>query len=124
MKNRPLFQITISVFTILSALFILGKYFLIQWDFKPLFLIIVNIMLFLMSLLAHFRLKNIDQQSPQTMVRNVMMGTILKLFVFAGAALIYATQKKAAPVGIPTLLVSMAMYIIYTYIEIKPLLKK
>lgn len=124
MKNRPLIQITLSVFILFNAIIILGKEYLIQLDLKPMFLTIVNIMLFLMSLVNHIRLKNMDQQSSQTMVRNVMMGTILKLFVFAGAALIYATQKKAVPVGIPTLLVSMGLYIVYTYIEIKPLLKK
>lgn len=124
MKNRPLYQIALFLFIIFNAIFVLGKAYLIQWELKPIFLNIVNAMLCCMCFVTYFRLKNIDEQSPQSMVRTVMMGTILKLFVFAGAALLYATQKKASPVGIPNLIVAMGMYLIYTYIEIKPLLKK
>jgi Na+/phosphate symporter len=52
-----------------------------------------------------------------------MVGTLLKMLVFAGAALIFATKSKIA-VGIPTLLVSMALYLIYTWLEIKWTQKK
>ena len=59
-----------------------------------------------------------DDKNPHAMIRSVMVGTLLKMLIFAGAALAYATQTKI-PVGIPTLLVSMALYLIYTWLEIR-----
>ena len=52
-----------------------------------------------------------------------MMGTLLKLIVFAGAALTYLKQAKV-PVGYPTLLSSMALYLAYTWLEIKDFTSK
>lgn len=87
------------------------------------FLIVVNIMLFLMSVANYLRIRKMDASNPHAMVRSVMLGTLLKMVVFAGAALIYATQKKEA-VGIPTLLCSMGLYLIYTWLETKWVTKK
>jgi hypothetical protein len=78
----------------------------------------VNLMLLMMSLFNFNRIRKVDLKNPRAMVNSVMVGTLLKMLVFAGSALFYATQKKA-PVGIPTLLASMALYLIYTWLEIK-----
>ncbi len=71
-----------------------------------------------MSIYNFIRLRNVDEAKPSAMVRSVMVGTLLKMVIFAGAALAYATQKKA-PVGYPTLLSSMGLYLIYTWLEIR-----
>ena len=71
-----------------------------------------------MSIFNFIRLKKMDATNPHAMVRSVMVGTLLKMVIFAGAALAYATKIKA-PVGMPTLLVSMALYLIYTWLEIR-----
>ena len=47
-----------------------------------------------------------------------MVGTLLKMVIFASAALIYARQNNV-PVGMPTLLTSMILYLIYTWLEIR-----
>lgn len=75
-------------------------------------------MLFAMSIFNFIRLKKMDTTNPHAMVRSVMVGTLLKMLIFAGAALAYATKTKI-PVGMPTLLVSMALYLIYTWLEIR-----
>jgi hypothetical protein len=84
--------------------------------FKFNFILVVNLMLLSMSIFNFFRLKMIVASNPNAMVRSVMLGTLIKMVVFAGAALAYATQKKAA-VGYPTLLSCMGLYLVYTWLE-------
>ncbi len=91
--------------------------------FKYKFIMTVNVMLFAMSIFNFIRLRKMDASNPHAMVRSVMVGTLLKMLVFAGAALVYATKSKNT-VGIPTLLASMALYLIYTWLEIKWTQKK
>jgi hypothetical protein len=81
------------------------------------FIIIVNSILFVIALINYKRLSQVDLSNPNRMVRSVMVGTMLKFIVFAGAALWYATQKKA-PIGIYNLLIAMGLYLWYTWIEI------
>jgi hypothetical protein len=81
------------------------------------FIIIVNSILFVIALINYKRLSQVDLSNPNRMVRSVMVGTMLKFIVFGGAALWYATQKKA-PIGIYNLLIAMGLYLWYTWIEI------
>jgi len=81
------------------------------------FIIIVNSILFVIALINYKRLSQVDLSNPNRMVRSVMVGTMLKFIVFGGAALWYATQKKA-PIGIYNLLITMGLYLWYTWIEI------
>ena len=81
------------------------------------FIRIVNGILFLIALINYRRLSQVDLSKPNVMVRSVMKGTMLKFIVFGGAALWYATQKKA-PIGIYNLLIAMGLYLSYTWIEI------
>jgi len=87
------------------------------------FILTVNMMLFAMTFLNHIRLQRVDKTNPNAIVRSVMMGTLLKLIVFAGAALTYLKQAKV-PVGYPTLLTSMVLYSVYTWLEIKMVIQK
>lgn len=87
-------------------------------DIKFRFIMVVNLMLFGMAIFNFNRIRKLDFNNPRAVVNSVMIGTILKMVVFAGAALFYATQKKA-PVGMPTLLSSMGLYLVYTWLEIK-----
>lgn len=87
-------------------------------DIKFRFIMGVNLMLFVMAIVNFNRIRKLDFNNPRVVVNSVMIGTILKMVVFAGAALFYATQKKA-PVGMPTLLTSMGLYLVYTWLEIK-----
>ena len=81
------------------------------------FIITVNIILFIIALINYKRISQVDVSNPNRMVRSVMTGTMLKFIVFGGAALWYATQKKA-PIGIYNLLIAMGLYLSYTWIEI------
>jgi len=91
--------------------------------FKINFILAVNMMLFAMVYLNYIRLQRVDKTNPNALIRSVMLGTLFKLIVFAGAALTYAKQAKE-PVGYPTLLASMALYMAYTWLEIKEAISK
>ena len=93
------------------------SYYGVSTSFNLKFIMVLNLMLFSMSIYNYIRIRKLDVNNPSAMVRSVMVGTLIKMMIFAGAALVYATQKKA-PVGYPTLLTSMGLYLIYTWIEI------
>jgi len=81
------------------------------------FILTVNGILCIIAFFNFKRINQVDLSKPNVMVRSVMMGTMLKFIVFGGAALWYATQKKA-PIGIYNLLIAMGLYLSYTWIEI------
>jgi hypothetical protein len=87
------------------------------------FILTVNMMLFAMVFLNYIRLKKVDPANPNALIRSVILGTLFKLIVFAGTALTYVKQAKE-PVGYPTLLTSMALYLVYTWLEIKEAVSK
>jgi uncharacterized membrane protein len=82
------------------------------------FLLVVNGMLLFMYFFNMIRISKLDKANPNAMVRSVMVGTLLKMVVFIGMALVYTTQVKQ-PVGMATLLASMGIYLLYTWLEIK-----
>lgn len=111
------------LFVFVNTTALIGLFQSLEIGINLYFLIVVNTMLLFMSLYSYYRIRSMDPSNANAMVRSVMLGTLLKMAVFAGAALIYAMQKKG-PVGIPTLLVSMALYIVYTWFEIRWAIKK
>ena len=107
------------LFVFVNSLLLLGNAYFMELTFlKYKFIMAVNVMLFAMSIFNFIRIKKIDASNPNAMVRSVMLGTLFKMLIFASAALVYAKQSKT-PVGMPTLLTSMALYLIYTWLEIK-----
>ena len=113
-KNfRPVFAL---FFAVLSLALIQLKLPL-HSTINSIFIIVVNSILFVIALINYKRLSQVDLSNPNRMVRSVMVGTMLKFIVFGGAALWYATQKKA-PIGIYNLLIAMGLYLSYTWIEI------
>jgi hypothetical protein len=59
-----------------------------------------------------------NNKNPHAMVRGVMSGVVLKLFVLGGAAFIYLYAAGEAR-NVNALFVSMALYIIYTWLEVR-----
>jgi hypothetical protein len=112
-KFRPVFTL---FFAVLSLALIQLKV-PIHSAINSVFIISVNSILFILAIINFKRLSQVDLSNPNRMVRSVMTGTMLKFIVFGGAALWYATQKKA-PIGIYNLLIAMGLYLWYTWIEI------
>jgi hypothetical protein len=87
------------------------------------FILVVNLMLFVLALFNFWRIQKMDLSKPNQMVQSVMMGTLFKMMIFAIAALIYSRQNLG-PVGLITLFISMGIYLMYTFLEIQWTLKK
>lgn len=117
MKFKALIPVLFLFVLTNTALLFSNTYFGTSTGFKFRFIMVVNLMLFMMSIFSFNRIRKIDYSNPRSVVNSVMIGTLLKMVVFAGAALAYASQKQG-PVGMPTLLSSMGLYLIYTWLEI------
>jgi hypothetical protein len=111
----------LTAFLLFMIVLVAGQTILFNGIILPIkvnFVLTVNMMLFAMAYLNYIRLKKVDETNPNAIIRSVMMGTLFKLIVFAGAALTYVKQAKE-PVGYPTLLTSMVLYLVYTWLEIR-----
>ena len=117
MSRKQLIPILFLFVLTNTTLLFAQSYFGVDTPYKFKFMMVVNLILFSLSILNFIRLRKMDVKQPSAMVRSVMMGTLLKMMIFATAALIYAKQTKV-PVGFPTLLISMGLYLIYTWLEI------
>ncbi len=104
---------------ILYHLSILSNHLIVKMNF----VLSVNFMLLAMAYLNFIRLKRVEVTNANAVIRAVMVGTLFKLIVFGGAALTYVKQAKE-PVGYPTLLTSMVLYLVYTWLEIKQAIQK
>lgn len=118
MKIKDLIPVLFLFVLTNTILFFGNTYYGTNIDLKFKFIMAVNFMLFMMSIFNFNRVRKIDFNNPRSLVNSVMIGTLLKMVVFAGAALAYAAQKKG-PVGMTTLLSSMGLYLVYTWLEIK-----
>jgi hypothetical protein len=111
-KFRPAIALFLAV---LSLSFILQQTNILN-TFKSDFIRIVNGILFLIAVFNFQRINKVDLSKPHAMVRSVMTGTMIKFIIFGGAALWYATQKKA-PIGNLNLIIAMGLYLLYSWIE-------
>jgi hypothetical protein len=112
-----------ALFMLMNAIGLYCIYYFPLEGIKIPFILVVNLMLFVLSVFGFRRIQKMDVQKPNLMVQSVMMGTIIKMMVFAVAALVYAKQQKG-PVGLTSLFISMGLYLVYTYLEIQWSLKK
>jgi hypothetical protein len=113
--QKKFLPIVVLFFAVLALTLILQQTNLIRINSN--FIIIVNGILLFMALFNFKRISQVDLSKPNAMVRSVMTGTMFKFIIFGGAALWYATQKKA-PIGNLNLMIAMGLYIMYSWIEI------
>ena len=105
----------LALFALINTLCLLFMENVLYFNYY--FIVVVNTMLFFMAIFSYVRILKMDTNNPNAMIRSVMLGTLLKLGVFAVAALIYAKTQETK-VGIPTLLVCMGIYLLYALLEI------
>ena len=95
-KNRTAFLLFIVILIAGETVLFNG----ITLPIKVNFILAVNMMLFAMAYLNHLRLQRVDETNPNAMIRSVMMGTLLKLMVFAGGCInVCETSKRASGVS-------------------------
>lgn len=124
-KNRrrnPFFPIVI-VFVALSGLFVSGKSWMHRWGADQEVLIIGNLVLFLITLLSFFLTqRGLKSTNTAAFIRGVYSGIMLKLFLCVIAAFIYIAATKTS-VNKPALFTLMALYLVYTFLEVTSLTK-
>lgn len=113
----------ILVFILLNAFFIAGKNTLARWGVDQSVLIAGNLILFVVSL-ASFLLtrRSLASVNPNAFVRAMYGSFMIKFFVCAIAAFAYIMVVKKG-VNKPALIACMALYIVYTAIEVASLTK-
>ena len=122
-QNRKIFLPVILVFIMLNGLTITFKTFLENNGFDRDFLIIANLLLFILSLTAlYLQQRAIQSNNPNAFVRGVYTAMIIKLFVCMIAVAVYAFMRKSN-INKPALFTSMGIYILYTSFEVAGLMK-
>jgi small neutral amino acid transporter SnatA (MarC family) len=113
----------ILVFILLNAFLIAGKNMLARWEIDQSVVIIGNLILFLVSL-SSFLLtrKSLASPNPNSFMRAMYGSFIIKFFVCAIAAFVYIMMTKKN-VNKPALITCMALYLVYTFIEVSSLTK-
>ena len=85
--------------------------------------IAANLILFIVTLVnLYFQSKNLQNPNSAAVIRGVMAGTFIKLLVLAAAVIIYLVAAGEGR-SINAVFVGMALYVIYTWLEVKISLK-
>jgi hypothetical protein len=84
--------------------------------------VVGNMILFCVALLnIYFQVRNLKNPNPQAVIRGVMAGTFIKLFLLAAAVIIYLLAAGASR-NVNGVFVTMGLYIIYTWLEVRKFL--
>jgi uncharacterized membrane protein len=114
-KIQPALLIS-GIITVISVLMIANT---INMDTDGKVVLIANLLLTAILVWNVWRYdRATNYKNPHAMVSGVMSGVVLKLFVLGGAAFIYLYASGEAR-NVNALFVSMALYIIYTWLEVR-----
>ncbi len=117
------FRPAILIFILLTSFFIIGKAFLIRKGFDQEVLITGNLFLFLITGVSFWMMSSgMKSKNTHAFMRNVYGGIMIKLFSCMILAAVYILSARKN-VNKPALIACMFLYIIYTVIEVKALMK-
>jgi hypothetical protein len=113
----------VLLFIILNALFIAGRSALQRWGADQEVLIWGNVLLFAITLFSFLMAKRgLRHPNPHKFVNGVYSSILVKLFACMIAALLYIAIYKAN-LNKPALFTCMALYLVYTFLEVSVLMK-
>lgn len=116
---RPL----LIFFVVFSGFFVAGKNLLAKWGMDQNVAIIGNIIVFALVLVSFLLLvRSVRSSNPQAFVRAMYMSFLVKFFVLAIAAFVYIQITKK-DVNKPALFACMGLYLVYTILEVRTLMK-
>ncbi len=123
-KNLSLIIRPLSlIFIFTTAFFISGKSWLVKKEIDQTVLLAGNLLLFATTMVsAWIIIKGAASPNPQAAVRAMYSSFLVKFFLVAIAAFTYIMVAKKG-VSIPALIICAALYIIYTTVEVRSLLK-
>jgi hypothetical protein len=126
MENKAIlraYQPFLLIFFVLEAVFLLLAAVLLEWEIDYRVLMWGNALLFIVTTMSFvLYIKGLRSKNPHAFVR-VMYGSMLvKFFVCLAAVLIYGMIARAA-VNRNGVLGCFVLYVIYTYLEVRTLLR-
>lgn len=87
------------------------------------FLIVANVILFLLTFFGFYiQTKGVRSTNINAFIRGVYSSLLLKMFVIAGAIIIYILVM-GGEANRPSILTSMGIYLVYTFLEVIQLMK-
>jgi len=122
-NKLKLFRPVIIFFILLSALFLAASSLLEKWNVDRDVLILGNLVLFIVSFVSFLiALRGLNAENPHAFVRLVYGSIMFKLFICVVVALIYIMSFRKE-INKPALFTCMALYLVYTFIEVSVLTK-
>jgi len=113
----------IVLFILINALAFIFKTFLHDQGFGIKFLLTANLLLFCLILLTYFiQMRGLKSTNINAFIRSVYASLLIKIFIVIIALAVYLFITKGK-VNKPSLFTSMALYILYTFIEVRQLMK-
>lgn len=115
----------LTLFFLISCLIVwISKSFFISHGFDFLFFIGGNIFLYLIFILSIFIHMggDSDSKNPHVSIRPIYLAMMLKMFAFSIAIVIFVLLNKGN-INVPSLIALMFIYIIFTTIEVRSLMK-
>lgn len=122
-QGYKMFTPVFILFICVNALVLIFKSFLEAHNFAIIFLAAANLLLFCVSFCGFFlQLRGLKSSKIHALVNGVYASLLIKIFIVIIALALYLFITKGK-VNKPSLFTSMALYILYTLIEVKQLLK-
>ncbi|HYM95053.1 MAG TPA: hypothetical protein VET23_12990 [Chitinophagaceae bacterium] len=122
-NSTRLFFPVILLFVLANSFFIGGRTLLEKWSVDPEILIVGNLILFIVTFISFWLgQRGLKSGNMQGFVRSIYSSFIIKFFVLIAAAFIYIMAAKKN-VNKPALLACMALYLVYTFLEVSILMK-
>ncbi|HXS58278.1 MAG TPA: hypothetical protein VN726_19240 [Hanamia sp.] len=124
--NNPLvkkFIPIIILFVVINLLLLIFKESLIEKGFQLNFVFVANLILFLLSSFGFFiQTKSANSSNINAFIRGVYSSLLMKMFVIVAAIFIYIFVT-GGEVNKAAIFASMAIYLLYTSIEVVQLMK-
>jgi hypothetical protein len=122
-KGYKMFTPLFVLFICINALIFIFRSFLEAHGFAIIFLAAANMLLFCVSFSGFFlQLRGLRSSKIHGLISGVYASLLIKIFIVIIALALYLFITKGK-VNKPSLFASMAFYILYTFIEVKQLLK-
>jgi hypothetical protein len=122
-KKSTLYLPLFIVFGLASILVIVFKDFLAEKDVNSNLILGTNFIFFTLSIAGLFiQRRGAGSENLNVFLRGIYTSLLMKMFLIVGALLIYITIM-GGEVNRPAIFISMALYFIFTAVEIKQIMK-
>ncbi len=115
--------VVIALFILVNAAAFIFKTFLHDHGFGIKFLLAANFLLFCLSMLAFIiQARGLQSVNTNVFIRSVYASLLVKIFIVIIALAVYLFITKGK-INRPSVFTAIGLYILYTFIEVKQLMK-